>query len=74
MVAFPLVVLLLVVAMCGWIADEVLPETWAVGEQFGTYPTTAERVHRHFVKAVGFAAAATWWILVFALVVEHALG
>jgi hypothetical protein len=62
--------LLLLVGMCGWIADEVLPEMWAVGEQFGIYPTRLERVHRHFVRAVGFAAAVTWWVLVVALVAK----
>lgn len=67
MVVLPLVVLLLVVGMCGWVADEVLPETWAIGRQFGLYPTRLERGYRLFVKSVGHLAAVAWWVYLLAV-------
>lgn len=70
----PLIVLPLVAALCGWIADTVLPETWVVGEQFGISPTRAERAYRQAVKLVGFTMAALWWALVASTVAVAILG
>lgn len=70
----PLVVLLLVVGVCGWIADEAFPKMWATGRKFGLPPTRPERKFRLFVKSVGFLAAVVWWVYLLALVAAAVLG